>query len=233
MFTTDSIPEKYKSDKRKEKFVVQKIEGVHGKINKAAKNVTEYAGKMGQMFIVLKAVTKKEGDAWEEYVEKKFPYLNIRTIQRRMKLARHVDLQKYRNLGFAGQTRLLNLINFAEKKKKEVHSILKLEDIALEFNRKDPTEVKNFRDEIDLLIQQSKPKGKKSQGITGIIRALSKTSMNWCAKLESVGNNGLARKSVNKTELEEGIKKLEDLLKQLKRLKKLLGGKKVKKKKTT
>ena len=154
MFTIDSIPDHLVEEDEKARYIKKEIKKHYSELTKQTKTVTEIESKIGERFNTLKEVVKKSGNKWTEYIEDNFSYINIRTAQRWMKLAKAVDIENHPSLAYAGQTRLLTLANLAKRNKAEVDAFLKDGGVSLDFNTKKRPEVGKFRDKVDDLIKK-------------------------------------------------------------------------------
>ena len=169
MFTIDSIPGDLVEDDDKEKFIKREIKEKFSELNKLAKTTTELEIRIGELFNTLKQVVKKNDKKWKKYIENNFRYMNIRTVQRWMKLAQTVDFENHPSLAYAGQTRLLALANLAKKDKSEIHAFLKDSGVSLDFETEKRVDVGKFRDKVDGLIKKHSPKKKVKNTTSAII----------------------------------------------------------------
>ena len=159
--------------------------------------------------------------------------MNIRTAQRWMKLAKAVDIESQPSLAYAGQTRLLTLANLAKRNKSEVHAFLKDNGVSLDFKKKKKADVRKFRDEIDALTKkqsQGPQKGAKTTA-NNIINRLLKTAKELSQMLDDTADDEEVTESVDKKTLENSIDEFEELLEQLKQLRKRFNGKRIRQKK--
>lgn len=224
-FTLEDLPEELGSKKEKADYIRKEIKKAANDLNSSGKASTEMDVRIGSLFNVLKKVVKKKKAEWTSYVEERFPYLNIRTIQRQMKLAKGVNLDKRPKLSFAGQTRLLALMRCVPKKG-EVGDFLKERNFDLDFDVKKPKAVNEFQKEIDELIQNEKPSKKPPK--VSISTSLSRVNLaaekcKEVIKLAKEDKNLL--KPVKPDVVSRTIKGIERLLEQLKKMRKRIAGK--------
>jgi hypothetical protein len=224
MFTIDSIPDNFVKDDEKEKFIKKQIKKKYSELNKLAQTATELEITVGQMLNTLKQVVRKNEKKWKRYVEKNFPYLSIRTVQRWMKLAKTVDIENHPSLAYAGQTRLLTLANLAKRNKAEVDAFLKDGGVSLDFNTKKRPEVGKFRDKVDDLIKKHRPPKEKTASANSMINRLLKAAKELIQKFENDNDEEDVTESVDKNTLEHSIEEVEELLQMLKQIKKRFGG---------
>lgn len=230
MFDLNSVPNDLVEDHEKADFISKEIKKQYSELSKLAKTTAEHEIQIGQMFIALKQVVRKKGKTWNAHVEKKFPYMNIRTVQRWMKLAKAVDVESHPGLAYAGQTRLLTLANLAKREGSEIHAFLKDSEIDLDFNTKNRKEVGNFRDKIDALIKEQNPSPKKraKTSANALINRLLKAAKELTRKLDDTVDGEEDTEAVDKKTLENSIEEVEELLEQLKKIKARLYGKRKK-----
>lgn len=236
MFTIDSIPNKFVKDDEKEQFIKEKIKKKYSELNKLAKTATEHEINIGQMLNILKEVVRKNGKKWQKYIENNFPYMNIRTVQRWTKLAETVDVESHPGLAYAGQTRLLSLANLAKKNDSEVHAFLKGSGVSLNFDTKKRVDVGKFRDKVDGLIKKHSPPKEatasaNSTSANSMINRLLKVTKELSQKLENTVTDKKVTELVDENVLDKSINEVEELLEQLKQIRKELNGKRSRKKK--
>ena len=143
------------------------------KLDGAEKTATEIQCKIGSMFIVLKGILNKKKHKWPEYIKENFPYINIRTVQRYMKLAKSFNPEDDKTLAVAGQTRLLSLANKAKQEEQDVADFLEDKKIDLDFDPEDPTAVSEFREKIDEVLNKKKKPAKKDKTLDQFVTKLT------------------------------------------------------------
>jgi hypothetical protein len=217
-FSVDDIPKECKDNKTKAKYVRKQIEKACKKLDGAEKTATEIQCKIGSMFVVLKGVLNKKKHVWPEYIKDKFPYINIRTVQRYMKLAKSYDSESSKTLAVAGQTRLLSLANKAKQEEQDVGDFLEDKKIDLDFDSEDPTAVSEFREKIDEVLNKKKP-AKKDKTLDQFVSKLTSAADVCFKELESAKKDDKKQfKHLKADSVDESIDMLKKVLKQLEKV---------------
>ena len=219
-FSMEDLPKDLESTTEKEEFIRKEIKKAVNDLNSSGKASTEIEIRIGSLFNVLKMVIKKKDKEWVSYFEEKFPYLILRTVQRHMKLAKRIDLDKYPKLSFAGQTRLLALLRCVPKKG-EVADLLKKHKVDMNFDLNKPKAVDRFRQQIDDVIKKERP-SKKSQkiSVSASLKRIKEAAGKWKDTLMEAKDDVDLLKPVEPDLIKRAIKGTELLLEQLKAIKK-------------
>ncbi len=220
-FTADDIPEEHASKKDKEKYITKQILKAVKEFELTGKASTELEYRIGSMFIVLKKVIKKDGKEWESYMEEKFAYLNKRTVQRYMRLAKQFDLHTYPTLSFAGQTRLLSLLKIVPKKE-PIADFLDQNGIAINRELKHPKDILDFKASIDDLIRSTTAENKKARlpSVRASLSRIKETTNKYSEVYKLAREDNSLLTPVTLSEIEQTIELVKNLLKQLKKQRK-------------
>ena len=83
------------SEVKTEEDILQEIENEHKNLMQGRMNALQNSLKLGSLFLDLKPIVKQKGEKFEDYMKQKVSYLTLRTIQRYMKIAKNVNLEKH------------------------------------------------------------------------------------------------------------------------------------------
>jgi len=142
------IPEKYNTLSKKVNYIGKKIDARYDKAQESAATATRHMVKMGEYFINAKRIVKEHKGKWKEHVRRRFPYLDIRTVERYMKLGRHIDLKKYPALAYISQSDLLILIG----QEKKIGSILKIAGVNPRQDLKGRKKIGGFKKQVHAIV---------------------------------------------------------------------------------
>ena len=142
-----------------------------------------------------------------------------------MNLAKNLGsvLEENSKLSWAGQTRLLQLARLAKAKGASVESLLRKNEVFLDFDPKNSKEIKKFHDEIENLTKEVKPV-KKEKSIKQTILQMKKVVGNCATELKTAKDDSDFLNGIKPGTIQKAIKKVEKLLKQLQKAEKLIAG---------
>jgi hypothetical protein len=228
VFKLEDVPDEHETEEQQITYLQGEIKETAKDFNKEGKAAVESAVRLGCMLNVLKELVngQKKG-SWEKYRDTELTYVNKRTGQRCMALARSLGpvLEKSAKLSWAGKTRLLKLAKLAKKLGKDVGDLLEDSEVALDFDHKKVKKVKAFHDQIDKLLKEVKaPKEKKEKGLKATVLRMKKAATTWAEDLKASKSDGDLLDGIKPETIQETIHKFEKLLNQLSKAKKRITG---------
>lgn len=227
-FKLEDVPDEHKTEEQQITYLQKEIKETAKDFNKEGKASVESAVRLGCMLNVLKElVNGQEKGSWEKYRDSELTFVNKRTGQRCMSLARSLGsiLEKSAKLSWAGKTRLLQLAKLAKKLGKDVEDLLEENEVSLDFDHKKWKQVKAFHDEIDNLLDEVKPpQGKKEKGLKATVLRMKKEAATWTSKLKASKDDEGLLDGIEPEAIDETIDEFEKLLKQLERAKERITG---------
>ncbi len=228
VFSVSDIPEEHSTTEEQINYLQGEIKEVAKAFNKEGKASVESAVRLGSMLNEMKGLVngQKKG-SWEKYRDSELTFVNKRTGQRCMSLARSLGpiLKKSAKLSWAGKTRLLQLAKLAKKFGKDVEDLLEENEVSIDFDHKKWKQVKAFHDEIDNLLDEVKPpKGKKEKGLKATVLRMKKAATTWSEDLKASKSDSDLLDGIEPEAIDETIDVVEKLLKQLKRAKERITG---------
>ncbi|MHB8790186.1 MAG: hypothetical protein ACYDBT_09925 [Desulfobulbaceae bacterium] len=144
--------------------LIREINDCYINLVKSEKRTTKEAIILGNKFINLKKISKKikgKRKSWGKFLEEKFPQISIRQIQRLIRLANYIDIDKHKYLLMVSQNQLLDLIRISGKI--GVHKYLKKNNIITDFNENDKGSINNFLKKINHAVSFQKKSSKKKR----------------------------------------------------------------------
>lgn len=228
VFKLEDVPDEHKTEEQQITYLQGEIKETAKDFNKEGKASVESAVRLGSMLNVLKdLVNGQKSGTWEKYRDSELTFVNKRTGQRCMSLARSLGpiLEKSAKLSWAGKTRLLQLAKLAKKLGKDVEDLLEENEVSLDFDHKKWKQVKSFHDEIDNLLDEVKPpQGKKEKGLKATVLRMKKAATTWSEDLKASKSDSDLLDGIEPEAIDETIDEVKELLKQLKRAKERITG---------
>lgn len=201
------------------KKVIKEINQLHSSLEVSARRSVHLAQQLGRSLVELKRLTKLSGKKWESYRDEIFPYLNSKSAQRYMNLAKLPDLEANPSLAAAGEIRLLDLARAT--KNQDIDDVLKDHQISTEFDVESIDDVKSFRDDIDSLIEKSSPASrKKPLGIKILLLRLLNSSSSLLAELKKIKKDKTQLKQADPAGLDKAIETFTEVCEVLEQLRK-------------
>jgi hypothetical protein len=170
---------------------VNYIQAVLFEITSRTGTLIELHIQCGKECIVLKELLKNSGGLSFTAFAERYIACSIRTLQRYMVLARHLDPKEDKKLFVLGEIRLLALIRL--KGDDSIEKYLANNDIFLNFDENDLEEIHFFKEEVQLLIDENSVKSEVSVNKT--LSNLKKSLQSYNSKVSSFiyGNSEINR----------------------------------------
>jgi hypothetical protein len=196
------------SEAKTEEAILQEIEIEHKNLMQGRMNALQISLKLGRLFLDLKPIVRQKGGKFEDYMKRKVSYLTLRTIQRYMKLAKNVNLEKYPALKWFGQVRLYELTTIA--KAKDLGKFLETKGIDCKIQTDRKENLKVLMDKIDVLIEKpGSRKGKPPQ--KGAVESFHSSYKSFNQKLDGILQSDGLRK-INLSEMQQLEGKIRNLV---------------------
>jgi hypothetical protein len=134
---------------------------------KMDRSSTKSAISLGQKLLdgkkLVREIYHRKKGVWAQFRKEYFGDIGTRTSQRYMKLARHIDIDRYPRLAYLQQATLYRLIKFAKYEKSGVGEILIQNKIRVKGKpgHEDQEELANFKKKAAALVTQKLQKGMK------------------------------------------------------------------------
>ena len=195
------------SEAKTEEAILQEIENKHKNLMQGRMNALQISLKLGNLFLDLKQIVKEKGDNFEDYIQRHVTYITLRTVQRYMKIAKSVDLEKYPALKWVGQVRLYELITIA--KAKDVGKFLETKGIDCKIQRDRKEDLKILMDKMDVLIEKAgrekeKPGGGKGKLLQkNTVKLFHSSCKSFNQKLDEILQSDRLIKGINLKELQQ------------------------------
>ncbi len=209
--------DKNKKLKGKQKGIKKKIEGytksirdIYDQSCETLRTSTDQLYRMGQKLQLLKDALIEIGQPFGKFIKNEIPYLNIRTAERYMRLAKKGKIDEYPSLAHAGIVRLLELDRISGDY--SVDKFLKNNKIEIFYNTKDKAEVREFLMDIDKLINKHKvkPINKDTNDHASLIKDFADSLSTFIDTLKMICDGEDVSEQIDGSILDETIEKFEE-----------------------
>jgi hypothetical protein len=199
--------------------LVKEINETYLKFELYGRRTVESALKLGGLFLDLQKDIRKAGRKWMEYFAETFANIDIRTMQRCMRLAKRFDLEETPSLVVLNQTKLHELDHAAGEV--PILKFLEEHNLPTKVDTEDGQEVNELRDNIESAIEKArKTSKKKSSGIKILLLGLLNSNSARLEQLKKIRNDKKQLREGDPAGFDRAIETLTEICEVLKRMRK-------------